>query len=170
MHVYFFLGFFPACTLLLDTARLFVCQNFYRLHILRYFKIWYGHFYIKFAAYTFYYFKKIIQKGGNFDINLLKSNEKSTTVFILACLQRFFPNFHHAHFKVLQRKFHNARLFHHARLLIFSINSTMHVYFIMHVYQRGQSMQRTKILEITMAGHLSIGLKMVTVGSVQINS
>ena len=79
-------------------------------------------------------------------MNLLKGNEKSTTVFILACLQRFFPNFHHAHFKVLQRKFHNARLFyharlfHHARLLIFSINSTMHVYFIMHVYQILESM------------------------------
>ena len=52
-------------------------------------------------------------------MNLLKGNEKSTTMFILACLQRFFPNFHHAHFKVLQRKFHNARLFHHARLLFF---------------------------------------------------
>ena len=66
-------------------------------------------------------------------MNLLKGNEKSTTMFILACLQRFFPNFHHAHFKVLQRKFHNARLFHHARLLFF-FSKFLHAHLFNHAH------------------------------------
>ena len=49
-------------------------------------------------------------------MNLLKGNEKSTTVFILACLQRFSPNF-----TMHILKFYKE-------------NSIMHVYFIMHVY------------------------------------
>ena len=117
MHVYFFSWIFPACTLLLDTARLFIFDNFPRLHIFyNYFKIWYGSSFILFAAYTFQYLKKTVQKCVNFEMNFLKGNEKSINVCILACKIVFFQNFHHTHFK------------------FFKENSTIHIYFIMHVY------------------------------------
>ena len=106
MHVYFFSWIFPACTLLFDTARLFIFHNFPRLQI--YTNLVWLFFYIICSIYLF--ILKTIQKCVNFEMNLLESIEKSINV----C--NFLKNFHHAHSK------------------FFKENSTMHIYFIMHVY------------------------------------